>query len=71
MPCPGNVEGLSPYPGPHWKELEENLAGDEQLMFFDFITCMLKWLPDERPSAEEVLKHEWLKEKDGVGIILK
>lgn len=58
--CIGNVKGLPP---PTWKsiwEMEENLEGQEQELFLDFIRSMLRWLPEERPSAEELLNHQWL-----------
>jgi len=54
------VKGLS---APTWKsiwDLEENLTGEEQEQFFNFMKAMLRWLPEERLSAKELLKHPWL-----------
>ena len=40
---------------------EENLEGEDQAEFFDFMTSMITWLPEERLSARELLQHKWLK----------
>ena len=56
----GKVRSL---PSPTFKliwELEENLSGEEQQQFLDFIKSMLCWLPEERLSARELLEHPWL-----------
>lgn len=58
------VKGLpSPTWNPIW-EYEENLTGQEQEAFLDFIKSMLRWLPEERPSAEDLLSHRWLVNED-------
>ena len=41
-------------------EVEENLQGDEQQKFLNFIRAMLCWQPDKRMSAKELLQHPWL-----------
>ena len=45
---------------PHYWEWEENLEGSEQEAFLDFMRSMLRWLPEDRLSAEELLQHKWL-----------
>ena len=32
----------------------------EAKVFADFLMKILKWYPSERPTAQEMLKHEWL-----------
>lgn len=36
------------------------LAGDEKQGFLDFAGGMLRWLPEERKTAKELLKHPFL-----------
>jgi len=60
----GRVKGL---PSPTFQriwEWEENLAGEEQKEFFDFLKSMLRWLPEERLSARQLLEHPWLKDEE-------
>lgn len=45
-------------------EYEENLEGNDQEIFFDFMKSMLCWLPEERLSARELLEHPWLVTQD-------
>jgi hypothetical protein len=42
---------------------ERNLEGEEQEYFIDFIKSFLKWLPEDRKSAEEMLEHPWLEKE--------
>ena len=62
---PGAWRGLAPIPG----ELFESGAldatwrdeGNKELRgYFRFLTRVLRWLPEERPSARELLEDEWL-----------
>jgi serine/threonine-protein kinase SRPK3 len=39
---------------------EQNLQGEEQEYCIDFIKNFLKWLPEDRRSAEVMLGHPWL-----------
>ena len=62
------VGRVTDVPPPTWKpiwEFEENLAGDEQKQFFDFVKSMICWLPEERLSAKELLQHPWLAAENG------
>jgi len=60
----GRVKDLPPSSFKRIWEFEENLQGYKQEVFFDFIKSMMRWLPEKRPSAKELLEHEWLKEED-------
>ncbi|EEQ28042.1 putative non-specific serine/threonine protein kinase [Microsporum canis] len=42
--------------------LETRLEGREKSMFLNFIRSMLKWLPEERKTAKELLQDPWLNE---------
>ncbi|KXT07398.1 hypothetical protein AC578_417 [Pseudocercospora eumusae] len=52
----------------HWKhseasqvQLEDRVEMETEIpLFFDFLRNMLRWDPNERPSASELLKHPWL-----------
>ncbi|PYI03624.1 kinase-like protein [Aspergillus sclerotiicarbonarius CBS 121057] len=37
-----------------------NLHHDDKQMFIDFVQRMIKWLPEERSTAKELLQHPWL-----------
>jgi hypothetical protein len=39
-----------------WEEIVE----DEKIAFFGLIRKMMKFRPDERPTADEVLEDEWM-----------
>lgn len=38
---------------------EENLEGEEQAQFLAFIRRMLRWQPEDRASAAELLQDPW------------
>ncbi len=40
--------------------LEKRLSGNEKVLFIQFLTSMLKWLPEERATAKELLENPWL-----------
>ncbi|SMR48871.1 unnamed protein product [Zymoseptoria tritici ST99CH_1E4] len=45
------------------EELEDRIEIEPEMpQLFDFIRSMLKWDPDERWSASELLKHPWLQD---------
>jgi serine/threonine-protein kinase SRPK3 len=37
-----------------------SLEGDDKELFLDFVSHMLRWLPEERKTAKELLEHPWL-----------
>ena len=39
---------------------EQNLFGENKQRFLDFVRSMLRWLPEERKSAIDLLKDPWL-----------
>lgn len=36
--------------------------GEEKVLFLKFLRSMLRWLPEERKTAKELLKDPWLQE---------
>ena len=40
--------------------LEKRLAGEEKEDFIRFMRSMLKWLPEERKTARQLLEDPWL-----------
>lgn len=45
---------------------EENLEGHQKELFLKFMRKMLKWVPEERKTARELLMDPWL--NDGVDL---
>ncbi|KAH8820111.1 kinase-like domain-containing protein [Xylogone sp. PMI_703] len=43
--------------------LQDRLEGADVELFLDFITSMLRWVPEERKSAAALLKHPWLNQE--------
>ena len=41
---------------------EENLEGRNKELFLHFMRSMLRWVPEERKSARELLDDPWLNE---------
>lgn len=41
---------------------EENLEGKNKESFLHFVRTMLRWVPEERKSARELLDDPWLNE---------
>lgn len=39
---------------------ETVLEGEEKKRFLNFVRSMLKWVPEERRKAEELLRDPWL-----------
>lgn len=39
--------------------LEKRLAGEEKAEFIRFMMSMLKWLPEERKTAKQLLEDPW------------
>ncbi|OAP56817.1 hypothetical protein AYL99_08929 [Fonsecaea erecta] len=44
------------------EDIERRLVGQEKELFFRFMRAMLKWLPEERKTAKELLEDPWLQE---------
>lgn len=42
------------------EHLEERLSGAEKESFLEFVRSMLKWLPEERRTARQLLDNAWL-----------
>ena len=38
------------------------IEGNEKQMFLNFVSRMLRWRPEERGTAQELLSDPWLKE---------
>ncbi|GKZ38096.1 hypothetical protein AbraIFM66950_010043 [Aspergillus brasiliensis] len=43
------------------ESLEKRLTGTEKELFLGFMRAMLKWMPEERSTAGELLEHEFLR----------
>jgi serine/threonine protein kinase len=67
------AEIINPSRSGHWKageharipttsleEVETRLEGRDKDLFLQFIRSMLKWLPEERKTAKELLEDPWL-----------
>jgi len=37
------------------------LDGEEKRLFLEFVSKMLKWLPEDRATAKELLADAWLR----------
>jgi hypothetical protein len=57
----GEWKGLAEIPRTSLEESEEYLDGEDKRQFLEFIRKMLKWRPEERSSAEELLQDTWLR----------
>ncbi|KAK4989742.1 hypothetical protein LTR66_006998 [Elasticomyces elasticus] len=42
------------------EQSEENLEGSDKKMFLEFVRSMLRWVPEERKTARELLLDPWL-----------
>ncbi|RAK79990.1 uncharacterized protein BO72DRAFT_525669 [Aspergillus fijiensis CBS 313.89] len=47
-------------PATSLQKVEENLTGENQQMFLDFMRSMLQWIPEKRKTAQELLDDAWL-----------
>ncbi|KAH6724210.1 putative CDK4/6 [Leptodontidium sp. MPI-SDFR-AT-0119] len=47
-------------PSTSLEEFEENLEGKEKVLFLQFMRKMLRWVPEERMSAFDLLDDPWL-----------
>jgi serine/threonine protein kinase len=56
----GNWRGAAEVPKENLEEAEKRLEGEEKRLFLDFVRKMLKWKPEERSSAKDLLDDLWL-----------
>ncbi|KAL6307087.1 CMGC/SRPK protein kinase [Sparassis latifolia] len=56
----GNWKGAADIPNTSLEDAEKNLAGEDKALFLHFIRKMLKWKPEERANARELLDDLWL-----------
>ena len=47
--------------------LQDAMGEDEESLFFAFIESILQIAPGDRPSAEDLLGHDWVVENIGCG----
>ena len=52
--------GLAPIPDFNLEKLEPRLEGEDKEAFLDFLRKMLRWKPEERLTAGEVILDPWL-----------
>ncbi|KAE8133555.1 kinase domain protein [Aspergillus pseudotamarii] len=50
----------APIPTLSLDTLEKRLSGEEKELFLAFITSMLRWMPEERKTAKQLLEHPFL-----------
>ncbi|KAF8803221.1 kinase-like protein, partial [Phlegmacium glaucopus] len=56
----GNWRGAAEVPKGTLEDAENRLRGEEKALFLSFVKKMLKWKPEERSSAKELLDDPWL-----------
>ncbi|KAF9446165.1 CMGC/SRPK protein kinase [Macrolepiota fuliginosa MF-IS2] len=56
----GNWRGGAVIPKGNLEDAEKQLQGEEKVLFLNFARRMLKWKPEERSSAGELLSDPWL-----------
>lgn len=57
----GKWRGAIDIPPVSLEKLEGYLEGEERQLFLQFLRKMLKWNPEERESARELLDDPWLR----------
>ncbi|KAB8253552.1 kinase-like protein [Aspergillus pseudonomiae] len=60
----GNWKGSTKIPEQSLECRESQLETDSQVLFLRFLRKTLRWLPEERPAAKELLLDEWLRGDD-------
>lgn len=56
----GNWIGATDLPRDSFEESEENLEDEDKMRFLQFVGKMVRWKPEERSSAKELLDDPWL-----------
>ncbi|KAF2459671.1 kinase domain protein [Lineolata rhizophorae] len=54
------ADEITPIPSTSLEALEQRLPGHEKKLFLQFLRSMLKWLPEERRTAKQLLDDPWL-----------
>jgi hypothetical protein len=57
-----NMFVSGPIPSLNLEQLEGRLEGEDKIGFLQFIRKVLRWMPEERSSAEELIFDPWLME---------
>jgi hypothetical protein len=57
---PGNWIGATDLSHDSFEKLEENLKGENKVCFLQFVRKMVRWKPEERSSASDLLNDTWL-----------
>lgn len=70
LPCPivfysyisiiGNWKGSIPIPEQSMETREQQFLGEDKELFLNFLRRILRWLPEERPTAEELAYDDFL-----------
>jgi hypothetical protein len=61
--CPffaGNWKGSVPIPEQTLAMRERQYSGEDNALFLNFLQRIFRWLPDERPTAEELAYDDFL-----------
>lgn len=61
----GKWSGAAEIPKVTLEDVEKRLKGEEKVLFLNFVRKMLKWKPEERSSARELLDDVWLNSRSG------
>ncbi|CDO76862.1 hypothetical protein BN946_scf184402.g3 [Trametes cinnabarina] len=48
-------------PDDSFEKAEERLEGEERTKFLEFVRLVVRWKPEDRLSASELLQHDWLR----------
>lgn len=56
----GNWKGSIPIPDQTFETRECRLKDDDRILFLNFLRRALRWIPEERPSAEELAYDDFL-----------
>ena len=56
----GKWKGSIEIPDISLEKSEEQLTGEDKILFLDFMRKMLQWVPEKRQTAKELLSHTWL-----------
>ncbi|CZT11199.1 related to protein kinase [Rhynchosporium graminicola] len=56
----GKWKCLNPVPSVSWEESERNLESVNKKDFLDFVRKMVRWTPESRATASELLEDPWL-----------